>query len=185
MSFSTWVSFLPQRIFFEKRILQNCFPPLECPFQWGSVSSLSASLLGNAFKKTSSSLRLSLSTWVAFLLQRIIFEKCIYKLTFIHQSVLVDLGLFPPSAHLFREVYLQNSFPPSECPFRPGFLSSLSASFLRSVFKKSLSSLRVSFSTWVSCLPQRILFEKRIQEAFLMHFSNKDALREEGDSGRS
>ena len=51
---------------------------------------------------------------------------------------------------------------PSEYPFRPGSFSFLSELFLRNVFKRYFSSLRVSFSTWVVFLPQRIIFEKCI-----------------------
>ena len=82
------------------------FPPSECPFRPGSFSSLSASFLRNVFKKSLSSLRVSFSTWAVFLPERIIFEKRTSK----------------------------TNFHPSESPFRPGFLASLSASFLRSVF---------------------------------------------------
>ena len=89
-------------------------------------------------------------------------------------KALRSLGSFPPSECPFRpgsfsslsasflRSVLEYSFSPKERPFRPGSLSSLSASFLRSVFKKSFSSLRVSFSTWVVFLPQRIIFEKCI-----------------------
>jgi hypothetical protein len=189
VSFSTWVSFLPQRIFFEKRILQNCFTPSECPFQWGSLSSLSASLLGNAFEKTSSSLRLSLSTWVAFLLQRIIFEKCIKKIAFFPQSVLFDLGLFPPSAHHFWEVYLKltsipqsvlfdlgfcpsqrmflrrvfkNGFLPSECPFRRGSSSSLRTSFFANYIKKTIGPPGPPRGPWFPWAPWCSLEQSRL-----------------------
>ena len=151
---------------------KRSFDPGECPFRCGSLSSLNASCSGSVFKQLFSSFRVFFSKWVSLIPQRIPLEKCIWKISFLQKSVLSDVGLFPPSAHPSWEMYLKNISPPEECPFGRWFLSSLSASLLRSVFKKYLSSRRVSFSTWVSFLPERIFFEKCIQKISFLQKSD-------------
>ena len=80
------------------------------------------------------SLRVSFSTWVSFLPQRIFLRSAFKKSLSSLRVSFSTWAVFLPQRIIFDKRTLKTNFHPSEFPFRPGFLASLSASFLRSVF---------------------------------------------------